>query len=68
MTYIRILEELISKKSVAIISTEYFPNILEQLKKEDLAIVPYDQVPASMGSRDKADDFSEYRENCFKRM
>lgn len=61
-------EELISREHVKVIDVEYFPNVLEQLKKEDLIIVPYDQVPASMESREKDDDLSEYSEERFKKM
>lgn len=61
-------EELIAKDPVKVINVEYFPDILEQLKKEDLTIVPYEQVPMSMKSRGQDDNFSESGENRFKRM
>lgn len=63
-----ISEELISRKPVQVIKVEYFPNILEELKKEDLTIVPYDQVPESMSSREKGDNFIKYDENRFKKI
>lgn len=61
-------EELISRESVTVIDVEYFPNILDQLKREELTIVSYDQVPQSMESREKDNDLSEYDENRFKKM
>jgi hypothetical protein len=61
-------EEMISKEPVEVIHCEYFPNILEELKKEDLIIVPYDEVPQSMASREKDDDFKEYDKDRFKKL
>lgn len=61
-------EELVSKEPVAVINIEYVPNILQQLKREDLIIVPYEQVPTSMASRDRGKDFNEYDEDRFKKM
>lgn len=61
-------EELISREPVHINSVEFFPNILDQLKKEDLTVVPYEQVPKSIASREKSDNFNEYDENRFRKM
>jgi hypothetical protein len=60
-------EEMVSYEPVEVISEEYIPNILEELKRENIEIINYDQVPASMSKRGNK-LVKKYGENRFRSL